>query len=400
MAEDSLLQRAEALSDRLVEWRRDLHRHPELGFEEHRTGAFVASRLGELGLEVKTGLAGTGVVGILRASPVGDKGNKESKKGKAILLRADMDALPIQEVSGREYGSTVDGRMHACGHDGHTSMLIGAATLLVEQRQQLQRDVVFCFQPAEEGGGGAERMIAEGVLDLADVGSAYALHLWSPLAAGSVAVRSGPAMAAQDEFRARVVGRGGHGALPHTALDPIIAAAQAIVALQAIVSRSIDPVEAAVVTVGSLHAGDAPNVIPHDALLAGTLRAFDAGVRQRLRDRVTEVLEGSVRAAGCSVELELIEGYPAVINAPEAVERVRRAAPALFGSANVFEPAPMAAAEDFSYFLERRPGAFILLGAGNEGRGITAPHHSPEFDIDESALPLGTALLARLALQD
>ncbi len=390
MAEDSLLARADALSDRLVEWRRDLHRHPELGFEEHRTASFVASTLGDLGLKVKTGIAGTGVVGILRAPRPGER---------AILLRADMDALPIQEVAGREYGSTIEGRMHACGHDGHTAMLLGAATLLVEQQRQLRRDVVFCFQPAEEGGGGASRMIAEGVLDLADVGSAYALHLWSPLAAGSVAVRSGPTMAAQDEFRARIVGRGGHGALPHTALDPIVAAAQAIVAMQSIVSRSIDPIEAAVVTVGSLHAGDAPNVIPHEALLAGTLRAFDGGVRRQLRGRVAEVLEGTARAAGCSVEFELIEGYPAVVNAVEAVEQVRQAASALFGVENVIESAPMAAAEDFSYFLEQRPGAFIFLGAGNESRGISAPHHSPEFDIDESALPLGTALLARLALQ-
>jgi amidohydrolase len=258
---------------------------------------------------------------------------------------------------------------------------------------------VFCFQPAEEGKGGAERMIEDGVLDWVETGSAYALHLWTPFAHGTVHVRSGPIMAAQDEFSARILGRGGHGAQPHLAVDPIVAAAQAVNALQTVVSRNIDPMQAAVVTVGSLHAGRATNAIPAEALLEGTLRSFDDGVRRQLRERVPAVLAAVAQAAGCELEFELRPGYPTVVNHASNVEAVRRAALTAFGPANVHEPAPLTAAEDFAYFLQQRPGAFVLVGAGNPERGISAPHHSPEFDIDESVLPLGAELLARLALQ-
>jgi amidohydrolase len=389
VAEDRLRERSDRLAAEMVACRRDLHRHPELAFEEWRTAERIANRLRRLGLEPETGVAVTGVVARLGAA---------RPRGPAVLLRADMDALPIQEVRGREYGSTIDGRMHACGHDGHVAMLLGAATLLAERRDELQRDVVFCFQPAEESGGGAARMIGEGVLERHGVGEAYALHLWSPLAAGLAAVRAGPTMAAQDEFAARVLGRGGHGALPHQAADPIVAAAHAVAALQAVVSRSVDPVEPAVVTVGSLHAGSAPNVIPGEARLEGTLRSFTDPVREILRRRVREVLESSASAHGCRLEFTLREGYPAVVNDPVAAGLARAAATRVFGAANVLEPAPLAAAEDFAYFLQRCPGAFIFLGAGNAERGVTAPHHANDFDIDESALPRGAEFLARLAL--
>jgi len=385
---DPLKQRADELADELVGWRRQLHRHPELGFEEHWTSEFVAERLRALGLEVRTGLAETGVVGVLRAA---------AATRPAVLLRADMDALPIQEVEGREYGSQIPNRMHACGHDGHMTMLLGAATLVCENKNELDRDVIFCFQPAEEGGGGGRRMIEEGVLDLADVGTVYGLHLWSPLPVGTVYTRPGPMMAGNDEFIATFRGRGGHGALPHTARDPIVAAAQAVTTLQSIVARSIDPIEPAVVTVGSFHAGSAANIIPDEARLEGTMRSFDKQVRVLLRERVQEVLEAAARGAGCELDYKLIKGYPAVINDSDAVKLARREAGRVFGDANVIENPPMAAAEDFSYFLEQRPGAFLFLGAGNEERGITAPHHSPRFDIDEAALPRGAELLARLA---
>lgn len=385
----SLRQKANELAAQLVAWRRDLHRHPELGLEEHRTAATVARALQELGLEVKTGIAGTGVLGLLRS---------REPQGRGVLLRADMDALPIQEVAGREYGSTVAGRMHACGHDGHTAMLLGAATLLAGFKEELPRDVLFCFQPAEENPGGARRMIDQGVLEWVDVGQTFALHLWTPFPAGTLHVRTGATMAAQDEFRARIVGCGGHGALPHRARDPIVVAAQAIGALQTVVSRSVDPVEAAVVSVGFLHAGSAPNVIPDDARLGGTLRSFSAPVRETLRRRLREILEGIASAGGCAVELELIEGYPPVINDPEAVNWARQAACAVFGEGQVREAPQLAAAEDFAYFLQERPGAFMFLGAGNASRGLIAPHHSPEFDFDESVLPRGAELLARLAL--
>jgi amidohydrolase len=390
VAKEALKADAERLTPELVAWRRDLHRHPELGFEERRTAEFVASRLGEIGLELKTGVGRTGVVGLLRA-PAGS--------GPAVLLRADMDALPIQEVAGREYGSTVAGRMHACGHDGHMAMLLGAATVLAARRDALCRDVLFCFQPAEEGQGGARAMIEDGVLDWVDVGSVFALHLWTPFEHGTVHLCGGPIMAAQDEFTAWVVGRGGHGAQPHLAADPIVAAAQAISALQAIVSRDVDPLKAAVVSVGSLHAGAAPNVIPDRARMDGTMRSFDEAVRRQLCERVPQVLESAAGAGGCDTEFELRPGYPATVNDNASAQLAGRLAREVVGRANVRETPPLTAAEDFSYFLQKRPGAFILVGAGNRERGITAPHHSPEFDIDESVLPLGTELLTRLALE-
>lgn len=383
---------ADALAARVVAWRRELHAFPELGFEEHRTSAFVVERLRELGVEqIRTGVAETGVVAVL---PGGDPA------AEAVLLRADMDALPIQEVSGREYGSQVPGRMHACGHDGHTAMLLGAASLLAARRDRLPRSVVLCFQPGEEGMGGGRRMIEEGVLETPPVGRCFGLHLWSQFPAGTLHVRAGATMAAQDEFTATIRGRGGHGALPHQALDPIVAAAQTVTALQAVVSRSIDPIQPAVVTVGSLHAGSAPNVIPDEAVFEGTLRSFDESVRETIRERVRRVIESTAEAAGCTAELDLRHGYPAVVNDAAAADDVRRAAEAVFGAGNVVEPDPMAAAEDFAYFLRERPGAFAFLGAGNVERGITAPHHSPAFDIDESVLPRGAELLARLALED
>ncbi len=390
MAVKGLREDAAGLEPQLVAWRREIHRHPELAFEEARTAAFVAGRLKKLGLEVHEGVAGTGVVGVLRATIRSQR--------RAVLLRADMDALPIQEEPGREYGSEVPGKMHACGHDGHVAMLLGAATLLARRRAALTHDVVLCFQPAEEGGGGAARMIEAGALRFADVGEAFALHLWSLSPSGTVHVRPGPTMAGQDEFTARIVGRGGHGAMPHRAVDPIVAACHAVVALQAVVSRSVDPVEAAVLSVGSIHAGSAPNVIPEAAEIVGTMRSFREEVRALLRRRLEEVLEGTARALGCRAEVHLRPGYPPVVNDPTAVEKVRRAAVEAVGEDRLFEPAPMAAAEDFAYFLERLPGAFVFVGAGDPSRGIDAPHHSPRFDIDESALKVGVELLARLAL--
>jgi amidohydrolase len=387
--QDEVKRRVAGIADSLVAWRRTLHQTPELGFEEHVTAAFVASRLRELKLEVETGVATTGVVAVLRAPRA---------SSPPVLLRADMDALPIEEEGGRPYGSTVSGKMHACGHDGHMAMLLGAATVLAACVDRLPRDVVFCFQPGEEGFGGAEAMIREGVLARHGVAEAYGLHLWSLFPAGTIHVRPGATMAAQDEFVATLRGRGGHGALPHRAIDPIVAAAQAIVALQSVVARSIDPIQPAVVTVGSFHAGSAPNVIPDDATMHGTMRSFDEGVRTTLRTRVREVLEGSAVAAGCRLDFDLHPGYPAVVNDAAAVERVRRHAAAVVGEARVIEPDPMAAAEDFAYFLREVPGAFAFVGAGNEARGITAPHHSPRFDIDEAALPVGAELLTRIAL--
>ncbi|MDH3626207.1 MAG: M20 family metallopeptidase [Acidobacteriota bacterium] len=379
---------ADAIRDQLVTWRRFLHRRPELGLEEHETSAFLQKTLTELGIEIHTGYAGTGVVGVLRCGRP-DAG--------AVLLRADMDGLPVQEVDGRDYGSEIPQRMHACGHDGHMAMLLGAATQL-KDRDDLPRDVLLCFQPGEEGFGGAEKMIAGGVLDLADVQAVYGLHLWSQFDVGTVQLRPGPAMAAQDEMRARFIGRGGHGALPHNTIDPIVAASQAVVTLQQIVSRNIDPLEAAVITIGAIRGGEAANVIPDFAEIEATMRAFDGGVRNTIRERAEAVCRGVATATGCELDYELLPGYPPVVNNADAVAKARRVAIEAFGESAVIEHAPMAAAEDFSYFLNERPGAFIFIGARNQERGITAAHHSPNFDIDEAALPIGTELLTKIAL--
>ena len=386
---DELKRRVADLAEPLVAWRRALHKRPELGFAEHETAAFVAARLRELEMDVESGVAQTGVVGVLRA---------KAPSRPPVLLRADMDALPISETPGRPYGSEIAGKMHACGHDGHMAMLLGAASVLSAVRERIDRDVVFCFQPGEEGFGGADAMIREGVLSDHGVAEVYGLHLWSLFPVGTVQVRSGPTMAAQDEFVATMVGKAGHGAMPHEARDPVVAAAQAVVALQTVVARSIDPIQAAVVSVSSLHGGTAPNVIPETVTMHGTMRSFDEGVREILRRRVREVLEGTAAAAGCRLDYTLSPGYPAVVNDAEAVSRVRRHAALVVGEANVVEPAPMAAAEDFAYFLRQVPGAFAFIGAGNVARGITAPHHAPQFDIDESALPIGAELLVRIAL--
>jgi amidohydrolase len=386
---NDLTQQADELAERIVGWRRELHQHPELGFEEKWTSDYVVSALKGLDLEVHRGIAGTGVAAVLRAA---------NAKRPAVLLRADMDALPIQEIPGRPYGSQIEGKMHACGHDGHMAMLLGAARLLDARRDQLDRDVVLCFQPAEEGFGGGEKMIQEGVLELTPTEEVYALHLWSPFDAGTVHLRSGPIMAAEDGFKARLIGRGGHAAMPHTNQDPIVAAAHAVTALQMIVSRNVDPVDPAVVSVGQFHAGTARNITPDEATLSGTIRTFTAASRDLIHRRIVEVIEGAAQACGCSAEVEIHDGYPATVNDRSAVDRARALSVPIFGSENVIEPNPMAPAEDFSYFLKERAGAFILVGAGNAERGIIAPHHSPQFDIDESVLPRGAQLLASLAL--
>jgi amidohydrolase len=381
----------ENLANDIVAWRRHLHRYPELGFEEHKTAAFVAERLKTLGLEVHTGVAETGVVGVLRA-PSADL--------DAVLLRADMDALPIQEVPGREYGSNISGKMHACGHDGHMAMLLGAATLLVRDRALLRRDVVFCFQPAEEGRGGAREMVRAEILPRFGVGRAFALHLWSPFPVGTLHVRSGPIMAAQDEFEAIVHGAGGHGAAPHMARDPVLAASLAVVATQNVVSRFVDPIEPAVVTVGRITGGSAPNVIPETAELAGTMRSFAESVRIDLRERVEAAMRGAASSCGCELDFRIRPGYPAVVNDRVAVVELRDAATRILGAERVVEADPLAASEDFAYFLKEVPGAFALLGAGNVERGIVAPHHSPEFDLDESVLPVGARILREVAIEN
>jgi amidohydrolase len=306
-----------------------------------------------------------------------------------------MDALPIQEENTHDFRSTVPGRMHACGHDGHTAILLGVARLFAEEPPA--GTVVLAFQPAEEKPGGAKPMIEAGVLDDPHVDAALGLHLWSNLPVGTVGLNPGALMAGADEFRLTVTGRGGHAALPHQAIDAVVVASHIVVALQTLVSRETSPLESAVVTVGSIHGGTTFNVIAASAVLEGTVRAFDDARRQSLRDRISALAKGMAGAMGAEVTLEWTPHYPATVNDPIMAALVAREAAAVLGEGNVFQDIRTMGAEDMSFFLRAVPGCFFFVGAANRERGITAPHHSPRFDIDEAALPIGAELLSRAA---
>jgi amidohydrolase len=368
--------------------RRRLHQHPELGFQEHETAAFVAERLRAHGLRVQTGIAGTGVIGTLRGG----------KPGKTVLLRADMDALPIEEANDVPYRSTVPGVMHACGHDGHTAILLAAARVLAERRDGLAGTIKFVFQPCEERPpGGAKPMIEGGVLEDPRVDAVFGLHLAQELPAGTVAARPGPVMAAADMFRLEIRGKGGHAAYPHECVDAALVAAQVLVALHAIVAREVKPIEPAVITVGQIAAGSAPNVIPDTALLRGTVRTFDKKLREQLARRVEEVAVGVSRAmrADCTCTYEW--GYPAVVNEPTMTALVLDVAKQVVGADRIAAREPSMGGEDFAYFLEERPGCFFNVGTRNEARGLIWGHHHPRFDIDdEAALPVGVDMFVRL----
>lgn len=374
------------LHDKLVATRREIHRHPEPGFREVRTAALVAERLRRLRLDVRTGIAETGVLGILRG------GNP----GKTILVRADMDALPLTEDPGREYGSTAPGYMHACGHDAHVSMALATAEALAQRKSDLKGNIVFCFQPAEEGPGGALPMIQAGVLDEPRVEACVGLHVWSDLPAGQIGVRPGPLMASVDEIEIVLSGRGGHGAAPHQTRDLVVAAAHVVTALQTVKSRRIDPQDPVVVTIAAIHGGQAFNIIPDKVSLRGTIRTFDARVRDRVEDEVRALVTGVGSAFGAEVHVEYRRGYPTTVNDPGFSVLTQEAAAEVVGSANVVEPRRTMGGEDMSYFLERVPGCFFFLGTRNEERGIDAPHHCPRFDIDESAMIVGVQTFLRV----
>ena len=378
-----------ALSAQMVADRRHLHRHPELAGHEVETSRYIAERLSRLGLHPHLLLEGTAVA----ADVVG------SRPGEAVLLlRADTDALPIEERGGdRPYRSEIQGVMHACGHDGHVAIALAAAELLSSRPDQFQGTVRVIFQPAEETAGGAERMISAGVMDSPPVGAALGLHLWSGQQVGRVGVRDGAIFASADEFTVEIRGRGGHGALPHQALDPIPIASLVVLAFQTLVSRESSPFSPTVLTVGTVSAGQAFNIIPETALLTGTVRAFTEADRSRLLRRIEEVAQGIATAFGASATMRLGPGCPPVICDPGISELVRRAVADTDG-AELVEPEPLTVGDDVGLFLDRVPGCYFLLGAGNESSGITAPHHHPEFDIDEGCLPLGAEVLARAAL--
>jgi amidohydrolase len=382
-----LRSEAQALMDQLVAWRRDLHRHPELAFEERRTAALVAEHLGRLGYEVQSGVGGTGVVGILE----GDRA------GKTVLLRFDMDALPIEEANQVEYASEIPGKMHACGHDGHTAIGLGVATLLARHRHRWAGRIKLVFQPAEETAGGARAMIADGVLEDPAPDVALGLHLWNSLPVGRAIIQAGPFMAAATHFKLTLYGRGGHGAMPHETVDALVVAAHTVVALQTIVSRTINPTETAVLSVGTFHAGRAFNVIADRAELSGTIRAFQDRLMAQVQERLHQVVTGVSRAFGATFELKLEHAAPALVNDPTVASLVAHAACRVLGSEAVGPTAPVLVSEDMAEFLKRVPGCFFFLGSMNLERGLDYPHHHPRFDFDEAALPLGVAILAEAA---
>ncbi len=383
-----ILQDAYALHDQLVSWRRDLHKHPELGYEEHRTAALIVDHLSRLGLQVQQGIARTGVVGLLEGE----------REGPTLLLRFDMDALPVEEENDVSYRSEYPGRMHACGHDGHVAIGLGTATLLARYRDRLPGRVKFVFQPAEEGLGGALRMIKEGVLENPRPDMAFGLHLWNPIPVGHVAVQPGPLMAAAARFDIDVVGRGGHGAQPHLTVDALVAAAHIVTGLQTIVSRNVDPLDALVLTVGELHAGSAFNIIPGQATLRGTLRTFNMNTMHMAQARLRSLAEGVAQGYGARADVRSDIISPPVINDEKATALVREVAQALLGQDRVVTIKPFMVSEDMAEFLTRVPGCFFLVGARNEEKGIVYGHHHPRFDIDEDALPIGTALMTGIVL--
>jgi|SRR5579884_285600 len=377
----------EAIVDEVVATRRDLHRHPELGFEEHRTSALVAERLRALGLEVHTGIGGTGVVGVLRGA----------RPGKTIMLRADMDALPILEENDVPYASTEPGRMHACGHDGHVAMLLGAARAVVPRRSEVPGTVCFLFQPAEEGKGGAKAMVEDGVLERFGIERAYGLHLASAHPVGQVGLREGPFYASSDSIEITIEGKGGHGAAPHLSIDPVYVASQFVVAVQQIVSRNVDPIEPAVVTIGAFNGGTTHNVIPSRVRLLGTVRAFDAGVREKMAERIERVLRGICESSGATYEFTYLWRYPVTSNDAEQTRYVKALAERTVGAERVADVPKLMGAEDFSFFAERVPACFFTIGS-NGGPNSAFPHHHARFDIDESALATGTRMMVALAL--
>ena len=365
--------------------RRHLHEHPELGFQEVETARFVADRLRALGVDdIRTGIAQTGATALIK----GRQG-----PGKTVLVRADMDALPIEEENEVDYRSKQAGVMHACGHDAHTAMLLGVGRLLMERRDRFAGTVKLLFQPAEEGPGGAKPMIKAGVLDDPPVDAVLGMHMAQEAPLGVIALRAGPTMAASDGFTVVIHGKGGHGARPQSTIDPIAVGAQIVVALQTIVSREIDPTESAVVTVGAFRAGEAANVIPDTAELRATVRSFTREGRDYLARRIEEVVRGIAGSMRAEVDFRYRFGYPPTINDPAMTDLVRAAATELIGAERVVEAPQMMGAEDFSYFLEQRPGCFFYVGSRNEERGLIWGHHHPRFDIDEEALGVGIATM-------
>jgi amidohydrolase len=373
--------------------RRDFHMHPELGFQEFRTGGIVARELESLGIEVTKGVGKTGVVGLLEGA----------KPGPTLLLRFDMDALPILEETGAEYTSQNPGVMHACGHDGHTAIGLTVAKMLFAHRDQLAGTVKFCFQPSEEGNngeevGGAEMMMRDGLLESPKVDMTLSLHLWNEKPLGWLGVTKGAIMAGADIFTVRVAGRGGHGAIPDAAVDPIVAAANIVSALQTIVSRNVSPVDTAVVSVTNIHGGTAFNVIPPEVRLEGTIRTFDNAVRQRVVERFEQIARGVGEGMGCQVDLEVKRITPALVNNEALTSKVWGTAQRVLSECSLDEKYQTMTAEDMAFMQEQVPGCYFFVGSNDQARHLDYGHHHPKFDFNEEAMIRGSALMAAAAM--
>jgi amidohydrolase len=376
-----------ALFPSMVNWRRHLHEHPELSYQEENTAKFIAKLLDEWGVETIKGVAGHAIVGIISGE----------LPGPTVALRADMDALPIQDEKACEYASKTAGVMHACGHDAHTATLLALGRYFSNRKDLLRGTIILVFQHAEElSPGGAQDILSSGVLDEADV--IYGVHLWTPLQAGHVYSAPGAIMAAADEFNIHIEGKGGHGGMPHATVDSIYIAAQTVVGLQSIVSRNVDPIEPCVVSIGVIQAGTAFNIIAEQCKIVGTVRSFNEEVRELTKNRMKRIVESTAEMYGGRASFEFIKGYPPVVNDTREASRFTEVADRTFGEERVHGLQPIMAGEDFAYYLQRIPGCFMLVGAGNAEQGIVQPHHHPKFDIDESAMLQAAQLLASMAL--
>ena len=378
-----------ALKNKLIELRRDFHRNPELSTQERRTAEIVGKYLDDVGWEVTRGVADTGVLGLLRGS----------EPGPTVLLRVDIDALPIQEPRDRAYSSQVDGVMHACGHDGHTAVGLVVAELLSSYKDSIKGQVKLVFQPAEELMGGAERMIQAGVMKDPPVDHVLSFHLWSGLPVGQIVSQPGAIFSSADEIKISVQGRGGHGGMPHLAVDPILITCHVVTALQTVLSREIQPSQTAVLGFGTIHGGTAFNVVSDEVELKGTVRTLDDSVRQHVLKRAEEISKAVAQGLRGEARFEHVGGAPAVINDAKVARLVAEVAAPIVGEENVVTISPPQVGDDATYFLREAPGCYFLVGCGNEERGITASHHSQHFDIDEDSLPIAAQVFTEAALR-
>lgn len=374
------------MKDWLIEIRRTIHMHPELGFEEIETSKLVAQWLEKFGLEVKTGIAKTGVVGLLRGV----------QPGKTVAIRADMDALPIEEANEVPYRSQIKGKMHACGHDAHTTILLGVARFFSSLRDQIKGNIKWIFQPAEEGGGGGKLMTEEGVLEDPKVDAIFGAHVYPDLSIGQVGIHEREGLAATDRFIIKLIGKGGHGAYPHLCKDPILAAGHLITQIHSIVSRNVPPLDSAVITIGKISGGTAFNIIPDEVELIGTVRSLTPQVREILKNRLEEEVQGIARSFAIDYQFTFNYGYPALINDPTMSRLVANVCARAMGQEKVIYVKPSMGGEDFAYYLQKVPGAFFRLGCRNEQKGIIQTFHNANFNIDEDVLPFGVEVFVRI----